>query len=145
MSIGNMTIAEFEATYGCEVVPHSFVEHISCGADIAKQVRGVMREEQETFVLLTLNSKHEVIRIIPLFIGTVNQCIVHPRDIFREAVRDNAVSIAMAHNHPAGSLEFSAEDKQVHRKIKAASEVMDIRLLDFLVVTKVGWISIDRV
>lgn len=58
--------------------------------------------EQEHFILLTLNTKNQIIRQRTLFIGTLNQSIAHPRDIFREAIRDNAAQIIVAHNHPSG-------------------------------------------
>ncbi|APE73019.2 JAB domain-containing protein [Enterococcus faecalis] len=58
--------------------------------------------EQEHFILLTLNTKNQIIRKKTLFIGTLNQSIVHPRDIFREAIRDNSAQIIVAHNHPSG-------------------------------------------
>ncbi|MGC6768809.1 JAB domain-containing protein [Enterococcus sp. LJL51] len=57
--------------------------------------------EQEHFILLTLNTKNQIIRQRTLFIGTLNQSIAHPRDIFREAIRDNAAQIIVAHNHPS--------------------------------------------
>jgi len=93
-----MTVEEYEEKYGVELVP-KFATQILGGADVAAQMHArLANSEQEVVVLLTLDSQHRVIREVEVFKGTVNESTLHPRDIFREAVRDNAVSIIIAHN-----------------------------------------------
>lgn len=88
--------------------------------------------EQEHFILLTLNTKNQIIRQKTLFIGTLNQSIVHPRDIFREAIRDNAAQIIVAHNHPSGDPTPSESDSVFTSRLTKACELIGIQMLDHL-------------
>jgi len=89
--------------------------------------------EQEHFILLTLNTKNQIIRRRTLFIGTLNQSIAHPRDIFREAIRDNAAQIIVAHNHPSGDPSPSESDNMFTSRLTKACELIGIKMLDHLI------------
>lgn len=89
--------------------------------------------EQEHFILLTLNTKNQIIRRRTLFIGTLNQSIAHPRDIFREAIRDNAAQIIVAHNHPSGDPSPSESDNMFTSRLTKACELIGIQMLDHLI------------
>ncbi|EPI27666.1 RadC family protein [Enterococcus faecalis] len=89
--------------------------------------------EQEHFILLTLNTKNQIIRQRTLFIGTLNQSIAHPRDIFREAIRDNAAQIIVAHNHPSGDPTPSESDNVFTSRLTKACELIGIQMLDHLI------------
>lgn len=89
--------------------------------------------EQEHFILLTLNTKNQIIRQRTLFIGTLNQSIAHPRDIFREAIRDNAAQIIVAHNHPSGDLTPSEADTRFTSRLTKICELVGIQMLDHLI------------
>lgn len=89
--------------------------------------------EQEHFILLTLNTKNQIIRQRTLFIGTLNQSIAHPRDIFREAIRDNAAQIIVAHNHPSGDPTPSESDNMFTSRLTKACELIGIQMLDHLI------------
>lgn len=89
--------------------------------------------EQEHFILLTLNTKNQIIRQRTLFIGTLNQSIAHPRDIFREAIRDNAAQIIIAHNHPSGDPTPSEADSVFTSRLTKICELVGIQMLDHLI------------
>lgn len=89
--------------------------------------------EQEHFILLTLNTKNQIIRRRTLFIGTLNQSIAHPRDIFREAIRDNAAQIIVAHNHPSGDPAPSEADTMFTSRLTKICELVGIQMLDHLI------------
>ncbi|KAJ79743.1 DNA repair protein RadC [Enterococcus faecalis] len=89
--------------------------------------------EQEHFILLTLNTKNQIIRRRTLFIGTLNQSIAHPRDIFREATRDNATQIIIAHNHPSGDPTPSDADSIFTSRLTKICELVGIQMLDHLI------------
>lgn len=89
--------------------------------------------EQEHFILLTLNTKNQIIRQRTLFIGTLNQSIAHPRDIFREAIRDNAAQIIIAHNHPSGDPTPSDADSVFTSRLTKICELVGIQMLDHLI------------
>jgi len=71
-----------------------------------------------------------------MFIGTLNESLVHPREIFQEALKQNACSVILAHNHPSGSNEPSQSDLEITRRIKDAGKIMGIEVLDHIIVTK---------
>jgi DNA repair protein RadC len=97
---------------------------------------------QECFVVLTLDGGHRVIRAHEITVGLANQSQVHPRETYACALEDRAVSILAAHNHPSGSLDPSAEDLVVTRRLSEAGKLLGIPLLDHLIVTDDGYTSL---
>lgn len=89
--------------------------------------------EQEAFAVLYLNAKNIVIDARTLFIGTVNGANVHPRDIFREAVRHNAVSLIVGHNHPSGDVRPSREDVLLTKRLQEAAKIIGVNFLDHII------------
>lgn len=89
---------------------------------------------QESLQLLTLNTKNIIIDRKLIFLGSLNASVVHPREIFRQAIADNAASIILAHNHPSGSCVPSTQDLYVTAQIVAAGRLMQIAVLDHLIV-----------
>ena len=105
----------------------------------AKDIFNILSDEarkwkQEKFILFTLDTKNRVIRKVILFTGTVNSNLIHPRDIFREAIEDNATSIIIAHNHPSGNTEPSKEDINVTKELLKSSKYIGIELLDHIII-----------
>ena len=109
-------------------------EPIREAKDAADYLRTVIRSpEQEAFAVLYLNAKNIVIDARTLFIGTVNGANVHPRDIFREAVRHNAVSLIVGHNHPSGDVRPSREDVLLTKRLQEAAEIIGVNFLDHII------------
>ena len=90
--------------------------------------------EIEKFWTLCLNRKNRLIRSIEVTVGTANSSLVHPREVYKEAVRLGASAIIVFHNHPSGDPAPSSADIQVTRRLREAAEIMDIDLLDHLIV-----------
>lgn len=88
----------------------------------------------ESFCCLYLDNRHRVLRFDELFRGTIDGTSVYPREIVKEALAINAAALIVAHNHPSGVAEPSQADERITRRLKAALELVDIRLLDHLVV-----------
>lgn len=88
----------------------------------------------EAFGVLFLSQKHTVLNYKELFRGTVTCSAVHPREIIKEALIENAASIIIAHNHPSGSTEPSREDFEITEKIDYAASLFEIRLLDHIII-----------
>jgi len=74
-------------------------------------------------------------------VGLVNRTLVHPREVFTEAVRQRATAIVVAHNHPSGNLEPSMEDKDVTRRLRQAGDILGIKILDHLIFGEEGFLS----
>ena len=92
--------------------------------------------------MLTLDGANRLIDSSIVFVGTLNQSLVHPREIFAKAIEDRAASIILAHNHPSGNLEPSTEDEAVTDKLRRAGELLGIEVLDHLIIAKGGFCSL---
>src|SRR5699024_5964825 len=90
--------------------------------------------KQEHLVVLFINTMNQVIHRKTIFVVSLNASIVHPREIFREAVKRSSASIVCAHNHPSGDPSPSQEDIHVTRRLVEAGKIMGIELLDHLVI-----------
>ena len=99
------------------------------------------RNSQEYLIVLSLNGAKEVLDITVATIGFVNRAFFHPREVFSEPLKKRATSIAIAHNHPSGQLQPSAEDRQVTRKIALAGEILGIDLVDHVIFTDNSYYS----
>jgi len=112
--------------------------------DVFHQLAYLRSEKREHFVAVLLDSKSKIIRIAPIHIGTVNMSIVGAREVFREAVRDGAASIIVAHNHPSGDPTPSPEDIEVTAKLTEVGELLDIPLLDHIIIGYDQFVSFSR-
>ncbi|MFJ7840591.1 DNA repair protein RadC [Lysinibacillus sphaericus] len=99
---------------------------------------------QEHFVALFLNVKNQIMHKQTIFIGSLNASIVHPREIFREAVKRSAASIICAHNHPSGIPTPSPEDIEVTKRIQEAGYIIGIELLDHIIIGDHQFISLKE-
>jgi DNA repair protein RadC len=108
---------------------------------VHEELKEYSNKKQEYFIAITLDGASHIIEKRIISIGTLNQSLVHPREVFADAVSDRAAGIIIAHNHPSGQLEASHEDKMVTRRLKEAGKLMGIELLDHLIVTKSGYLS----
>jgi DNA repair protein RadC len=102
------------------------------------EVRGL---EQETFWSLLLDGKHRLRRVVQVSVGTLTASLVHPREVFRCAVREAAAALIVAHNHPSGDPEPSAEDLQVTERLRAAGEILGIPLQDHVILGDACFVS----
>ncbi len=100
--------------------------------------------KQEHFVVLFMNVKNEVLHKQTIFIGSLNSAIVHPREIFREAVKRSAASIICAHNHPSGNPTPSPEDIEVTKRLMDAGALMGIEVLDHVIIGDHRFISLKE-
>jgi len=90
--------------------------------------------KKEVFKVIYLNSQNQIIDTVDLFEGTVNSSSVLPREVMDSALRNNAVSLIFAHNHPSGNAEPSQSDKQLTRDLVYAGSIMQVRVLDHIII-----------
>ncbi|GHV54746.1 DNA repair protein RadC [Spirochaetia bacterium] len=110
-------------------------------SDIYSIIRHHADRKQERFLCLSLNGAYEIIAVRIVTIGLVNRTIVHPREVFADAVTDRAAAVVVAHNHPSGRLTPSPEDDEITSRLKAAADILGIRFLDHLIFTNAVWFS----
>ncbi len=100
-------------------------------------------QDREHFWALALGTKNQLLRVIEVSVGSLNASIVHPRELFKEAVRASAASVIVAHNHPSGDPTPSGADTQLTRRLGRAGDVLGIELLDHVVIGEGGaWASL---
>lgn len=107
-----------------------------------EQFRALRSKKQEYFMCLTLDGASRLIAKRIVTIGTLTSSLVHPREVFADAITDRAASIIVAHNHPSGSLNPSAADYDVTERLKEAALLLGINLNDHLIITKNSYASI---
>jgi len=114
-------------------------------ADGANYVMEEMRFlRQEHFVCLYLNSRNQVLHKQTIFIGSLNASIVHPREVFREALRRAAASIICLHNHPSGDPTPSREDIEVTKRLSQCGKMVGIDLLDHIIIGDKKYVSMKE-
>ncbi|MEA2036538.1 MAG: DNA repair protein RadC [Nanoarchaeota archaeon] len=97
--------------------------------------------DKEYFMVLHLDSKNRVIKDETVSTGTLNNSLVHPREIFKSAIKENANSVILVHNHPSGDPTPSSEDKEITERLFDAGELLDIKVLDHVIIGKGEYFS----
>src|SRR5690554_2593019 len=116
---------------------------INTPGDAADLLMVELREyKQEVLKVLLLNTKNMVIGAFNASVGSLNSSIVHPREIFKEAIRKSAASIIMVHNHPSGDPSPSSEDLAATGRIKEVGKIIGIELLDHIIIGDGKYISL---
>jgi DNA repair protein RadC len=119
--------------------------HIHSPEDVADLLLPELAgEKKEHFKTLVLDTKNRVVRNVTISVGTLDASLVHPREVFREAVQASASSVIVAHNHPSGDPTPSAEDKQVTTRLVEAGKVLGIDVLDHIVIGDDRWVSLKQ-
>ena len=118
---------------------------ISSPKNIANMLMNEMTDlNQEVLKLIMLNTKNEVVGIKDIFKGSLNSSIVHPREIFREAIKRNSASIIICHNHPSGDPTPSKEDINITIRLKECASIMGIELLDHIIIGNSKFVSLNE-
>ena len=94
----------------------------------------LMAETKEMFITLHLDGKNKIVCVDLVSVGSLNQSIVHPREVFKTACISNAAAILCLHQHPTGDPTPSSEDIAITRRLKEAGEIMGIKLLDHIII-----------
>jgi DNA repair protein RadC len=101
-------------------------------------------QDREQFYVVPLSTKHHVLAVELVSVGSLNASIVHPREVFKPAIRCSAAAIVVGHNHPSGVAEPSNEDREFTQRLQRAGQVLGIRLLDHLIVGDGSYVSLRK-
>jgi len=112
--------------------------------DIIAQAVYLREKQREHFLVLYLNGRGEMIYKKPMFVGTLNASLVHPREIFALALKQNAASVIFAHNHPSGNPEPSESDLLINKRLVEAGKIMGIAVIDHIILTKTNFVSFKQ-
>lgn len=113
--------------------------------DVAGLVKGRLKgKKKEYFLALLLNTRSQLIRVAEISIGSLDSSIVHPREVFQEAVSASAASVIFVHNHPSGDPEASEDDIRLTKRLVEAGEIMGIDILDHIIIGDNKYLSLKR-
>jgi DNA repair protein RadC len=96
----------------------------------------------ERFLALLLDGRHRLVREVAISQGTLTASLVHPREVFRPALRESAAAVVLVHNHPSGDPTPSSEDRELTRRLAAAGDLLGVPVLDHVVVAERGFVSL---
>jgi DNA repair protein RadC len=138
-------LAGFEIGQRMARMVHDSRYAIRSPEDGAEYVMEEMRSlKQEHFVTLFLNTKNQVLHKRTIFVGSLNASIVHPREVFKEAVRQSAASIICFHNHPSGDPTPSREDIDVTKRLASCGKMLGVDVLDHIVIGDRRFVSLKQ-
>ncbi len=120
------------------------IERITSAQNVFTLLHEYSTKEKEHFLLVTLDGSSNVIEERVIHVGTLNQSLVHPREVFRPAIMDNAAGLIIAHNHPSGTLEASRADIQITNRLKEVAKLVGIELLDHVIISAKGYYSFSE-
>jgi DNA repair protein RadC len=110
---------------------------------VVKAIRASIKDKaKEHFKLILLNPRNKIIRISTISIGTLNASLVHPREVFKDAITHSAASVVLAHNHPSGDPEPSEDDLKITKKLVESGKILGIEVLDHIIIAKNGFKSL---
>jgi DNA repair protein RadC len=103
--------------------------------DVAGLVKSRLRgKKKEYFLALLLDTRNQLIKVSEISIGSLDSSIVHPREVFKEAISASAASVIFVHNHPSGDPEASEDDIKLTKRLAEAGEIVGIDVLDHIII-----------
>lgn len=112
--------------------------------DIATDVLGLMKRPEEELWVFSLNTKNDVTGMLMVSRGSLSSSIVHPREVFKGALLNNAASIIAIHQHPSGNATPSREDIEVTKRLTEAGKILGVELLDHIVIGEGEYVSLKE-
>ena len=113
--------------------------------EVMSLVRGRLKgKKKEHFLVLLLDTRGQVIKVSEISVGSLDTSIVHPREVFKEAIAASAASVIFVHNHPSGDPEASEDDIQLTKRLAEAGEIMGIDVLDHVIIGDKNYLSLKR-
>jgi DNA repair protein RadC len=134
-----LTIAELQKRINQSKTP---LKKITCAKDVYDYFNEELKDKkQENFYILMLDNKNKIINHESISKGILDSAIIHPREVFRPAIKNSSARIILVHNHPSGNPSPSAEDLEITKRLVDAGETVDIKVLDHVIVGENEWWS----
>lgn len=126
------------------LMPDDNEYYIKQPRDAYEYLKHISLFTEENLILLCLNTKNRIIHSRTISIGTINSSLVHPREIFAPAIKVHAASIIVAHNHPSGQADPSAEDISITTRLKECGKLIGIDLIDHVIIGDGKYVSLKE-
>ena len=120
--------------------PRPLIDSLEAAAALLRP--HLLDKSKEHVVALLLDNRHRLIRLAPIAVGSLSASLVHPRELFKEAIAASAAAVLIAHNHPSGDPEPSEHDLELTRRLSAAGALLGIEVVDHLVIAAQGVVSL---
>lgn len=131
-------LRSIETRYRMEVVRENAPDWVNIRFTTPRQIFEVFKnlqlETKEHFISLHLDGKNRIVCLDRVSVGSLNQSIVHPREVFKSACMSGAAAIILIHNHPTGDPTPSREDLDITRRLKECGDLLGIRILDHIII-----------
>ena len=132
----------FELGKRQDLEPESIDFDIKDPQSVVKAIRASIKDKaKEHFKLILLNPRNRIIGISTISIGTLNASLVHPREVFKDAITHSAASVVLAHNHPSGDPEPSEDDIKITKKLVESGKILGIEVIDHIIIGKNNFCS----
>jgi len=136
-------LAAFELARRLAATPLQRGERLGSPGDVHRHFHPRLRDAPtEQFHILLLDARHRVLRSVLTSQGTLTASLVHPREVFRPALREGAAALVLVHNHPSGDPTPSLEDREITRRLARAGVLLGIPVLDHVIVADRGYASL---
>jgi DNA repair protein RadC len=136
-------VAAFELGRRVHAAPPARRHGVRTPHDVAALVAGRMRHlDREHFRAVLLNTRHEVLDVTAVAVGGLDSAPIHPREVFKEAIRRSAAAVILVHNHPSGNPEPSADDLRITARLQEAGRVVGIDVLDHIIIGDGRFVSL---
>jgi DNA repair protein RadC len=113
--------------------------------DVVNLVRSRLKDKKkEYFLAILLDTRNQLIKVAEISIGSLDASVVHPREVFKEAISASAASVIFAHNHPSGVPEASEDDINLTKRLAKAGEIVGIDVLDHIIIGDSKFLSLKR-
>ena len=109
---------------------------------VASRLKGKKREH---FLVILLDTRNQLIKVSEISVGSLDTSIVHPREVFKEAITASAASVIFVHNHPSGDPQASEDDIELTKRLSTAGEIIGIDVLDHIIIGGKNYLSLKRV
>lgn len=109
-----------------------------------QELKDIRSHKKEHFVVFYLDTRHQMIKKEIISIGSLNANLVHPREVFEPAIKNLAAQIIVAHNHPSGDAEPSADDLDITKRLVEAGKILGIEIIDHIIVTEKSFLSFSE-
>jgi len=115
---------------------------VRTAAEVAAVCAPMRRLDREHFRVLLLNTRHEILDVVDVSVGGLASAPVHPREVFKEAIRRSAAAVILVHNHPSGHADPSRDDVLITEQLRAAGRLVGIEVLDHLIIGERTYVSL---
>ena len=140
MNYNTMSIEELKRL-ACHVSEELAKRKVTQPNDVYLSLKKYHNKKVEYFIVITLDGTNRPIKIHEVTKGLINRTLIHPREVFQTAIKDNANAIIIVHNHPSGNLKWSSEDIAITTRMQNAGELLGIQVLDHMIIASTGYAS----